>query len=98
LRLAPLLPYLLAGATLLVLGANAVPTTSRKALLLRERARLRARLLEEERRRARLEADLEALAHDPFVLERAAAEAWRRLPPGVLPWSAARPVLEGPEE
>ncbi len=87
-RISGLLPYLLAGATLLLLSANALPTTQRRVLLERERASLRERLREEERLRVRMEAELDALANDPFVLQRSACEAWRRLPAGLIPWGA----------
>ncbi|MGQ0613429.1 MAG: hypothetical protein ACT4PV_06815 [Planctomycetaceae bacterium] len=96
-RVSSLLPYLLAGATLLLLGANALPTTQRRLLLLRERASLRERLRDEERLRIRLEAELDALARDPFVLQRAACEAWRRPPPGLIPWRAGADPRDPPE-
>jgi cell division protein FtsB len=83
------LPPVLAAATLLLLGANAIPAAQRKHALQRERLRLDAQLREAEAENLRLRAELAALREDPFVLERYACEAWRRLPPGTVRFEEA---------
>jgi hypothetical protein len=83
-KAARFLPPLLACATLVLLGANALPTVQRKHLLQRERARLLRELEQEEREAARLRAEVEALAHDPFYLERMLVETWNAMPEGAV--------------
>ena len=90
------LPPLLAAATLLLLGANALPTVHRKHRLRRERARVLFQLEREERRATRLRAEVEALAMDPFCQERLLVETWQRAPRGAIPFDPASP--RPPEE
>jgi len=90
------LPPLLAAATLLLLGANALPTVHRKHRLRRERAKVLLELQREERRAARLRAEVEALARDPFCQERLLVETWQQPPQGAIPFDPVLPRL--PEE
>ena len=80
------LPPLLAAATLLLLGANALPSIQRKHLLQEERRRLECELRDEERAARRLEVEIEALNHDRFYLERVYVETWRGVPQGAVPF------------
>ncbi|MFQ5844025.1 MAG: hypothetical protein ACE5JG_03465 [Planctomycetota bacterium] len=80
-----LLPAVLAGATLVLIGANAVPTIARKHRLQRERGRLERRIGRERRRAVTLRRQFEALRHDRFVLERWARETWHVPPPDAVP-------------
>lgn len=82
---------LLAGMTLLLLGANAVPSVHRKHLLRTERERLEREVLREEGEGLRLKAELLALAHDPFYVERTLIETWKGVPQGATPF--APPVV-----
>jgi hypothetical protein len=77
---------LLAGMTLLLLGANAVPTVQRKHLLREERLRLERAILREEREAERLLAEIDALRHDPFYVERLLLETWKGVPKGATPF------------
>lgn len=90
-KAARFLPPLLAAATLLLLGANALPTVHRKHRLRRERAKVLLELEREERRAACLRAEVEALVQDPFCVERLLVETWRQAPPGAIPFDAAPP-------
>ncbi len=80
------LPPLLAGMTLLLLGANAVPSMQRKQLLREERRRLERELKVEEREGARVLAEVDALVHDPFYVERVLVETWHGVPQGAKPF------------
>lgn len=77
-----LLAPFLAGATLILLGANALPTCMRKKRLLDEAARLRHELRIELERAARLDAEVLALRTDPWYRERVFVETWRTTPEG----------------
>ena len=85
------LPPLLAAMTLLLLGANALPSVQRKHLLREERRRLEREVRREEREGARIGAEIDALAHDPFYLERMLVETWQGVPQGAVPF--ALPVV-----
>ena len=76
------LPPLLAAMTLVLLGANAVPTAKRKQVLLEERRRLEVEVKRGEREGARIAAELDALAQDPFYVERLLVETWHGVPQG----------------
>ncbi len=88
------LPPLLAAMTLLLLGANAVPSVERKHLLREERRRLERELRQEEREGKRVLAEVDALEHDPFYVERVLVETWQAVPQGALPF--ALPVADSP--
>ncbi|HEX5139131.1 MAG TPA: hypothetical protein VFY93_19335 [Planctomycetota bacterium] len=81
-----ILPFLLAGMTLVLVGANALPTVQRKRLLREERRRLEREVSEEERAGLRLAAELEALGSDPFYIERLVVETWNGVPQGATPF------------
>ena len=81
------LPPVLAGMTLLLLGANAVPSMQRKQLLREERRRLERELKREEREGARVLAEVDALVHDPFYVERVLVETWHGVPQGATPFA-----------
>jgi len=87
-KAARFLPPLLAGATLLLLCANALPSTHRRQVLRRERERLLRQLEEEETVGRRLRAEVEALRADPFYIERTLLETWRGVPRGAVPFDA----------
>jgi heme exporter protein D len=87
-----ILPPLLAAMTLLLLGANAVPSVQRKHLLREERRRLEVEVKRGEREGARLAAEIEALAGDPFYVERLVVETWNGVPQGATPF---RPLPGG---
>ena len=89
-KAARFLPPLLAAATLLLLGSNALPTVRRKHRVRRERSRVTLELQRAEQRAARLRAEVEALAKDPFCQERLLVETWQQAPPGAIPfdWTA----------
>jgi hypothetical protein len=86
--LSRLLPYLLAGMTLLLVGANALPTVQRKRVLRDERRRLERVLADEEREGERLAAEVDALGNDPFYVERMVVETWNGVPQGATPFRA----------
>jgi len=73
--------------TLLLVGANAFPTVQRKLLLREERHRLEREVRQEERRGARLAAEVDALVNDPFYLERLVVETWNGVPQGAMPFA-----------
>jgi hypothetical protein len=77
-----LLTPFLAGVTLILIVANALPTSLRKKRLLEEAARLRVELRLERDRVARLAAEVDALRNDPWYRERLAVATWRTTPPG----------------
>lgn len=81
------LPPLLAAMTLLLLGANAVPSVERKHLLREERRRLERELRHESREGARIAAEVDALGHDPFYVERMLVETWHGVPQGATPFA-----------
>lgn len=85
-KAARFLPPVLAAATLLLLGANALPTVQRKHRIRSERAKVLQELQREERRAALLRAEVEALAKDDFCVERLLVETWHRTPPGAIPF------------
>jgi hypothetical protein len=80
------LPPLLAAMTLLLLGANAVPSVQRKLVLREERRRLERELRQGEREGERLAAEIDALVSDPFYVERTLVETWQGLPQGAMPF------------
>ncbi|MCK6461098.1 MAG: hypothetical protein L6Q95_14545 [Planctomycetes bacterium] len=86
-RVSRLLPHLLAGMTLLLVGANALPTVGRKQVLREERRRIERELRAEEALGARLAAEVEALATDPFYVERMVVETWNGVPQGATPFA-----------
>ena len=85
-KAARFLPPLLAGVTLVLLGANALPTILRKHRLQREEQRLVRELRREDAAAARLRLEVEALATDPFYLERVLVETWGGAPEGTVPF------------
>ena len=88
---------LLAAATLLLVGANALPSIERKRVLGGEIERLEVELGKEEARRDRLRAEIEALRGDPFYLERVYLETWVKDPVGAVRFDAALRAARGPE-
>ena len=88
-----LLPAVLAGATLILLGANAIPTTIRRKRLERELGRLSEKLEREHERGAWLRVEIDALRHDAFYLERMLIETWNGIPDGAQAWTP--PDLDG---
>ena len=84
-RSSRLLPPVFAGAALLLLFANALPTTLRKHRLQIEQARLREHLEHEQRRAQQIGAALHALRSDAFVVERWTRETWKRPPADAVP-------------
>jgi hypothetical protein len=83
-----LVPHILAGATLILLAANAVPTVQRKHRLLEQKRELLRKLEREQERGRRLEAEIRALQYDPFCVQKELAETWRTIPAGTIPWDA----------
>lgn len=81
-KAARFLPPLLAGATLILIGANALPTAIRKHRLQDERIRLVRKLRQEEDRVQRIAAEIDALKKDPFYIERVLIETWGGAPEG----------------
>ena len=71
---ARLLPFLLGGLTLIVLFANALPAVHRKHRLETEQRELAQQRRAETERGRRLAAEITALRHDPFYVERVCAE------------------------
>ena len=86
-KAAHLIPHILAGATLILLAANAVPTVQRKQRLLEQKRGLVLKLRQERERGRRLEAEIRALRNDPFCVQKELAETWRSLPAGTIPWA-----------
>ena len=80
------LPPLLAGATLILLGSNAIPTALRKHRLHAERTRLLNEFRHEQARAVRLKEEIRALEHDPFYVERLLVESLNMLPQGSRRW------------
>ncbi len=77
---------LLAGATVILLAANAFPTVRRKHRLQEERNRLVLELRHEQERGKMLRERAEAIAGDRFYLQRMLAETWRGVPAGAIEW------------
>lgn len=75
--------------TLLLLGANAVPSAQRKQVLREERRRLEIEVGRGEREGARIAAEVEALLRDPFYVERLVVETWHGVPQGATPFEPA---------
>jgi hypothetical protein len=73
---------LLAGATIILVTANAMPTIGRKHRLEQERRRLMQEYDAERTRASGLMQRVHAVQHDPFYLERRMAETYRTAPPG----------------
>ena len=71
---AKFLPPLLAAATLLLLGANALPSVNHKHRLRKERTRLVRELEAARKSEATLNARIHALRNDSFFLERMLVE------------------------
>jgi len=84
-RSARFVPPVLIAATLILLGANALPTIHRKHLLQRRRRILEQRIRRHARRTARLRLEIDALEHDPFFMQRTLVETWHALPEGSVP-------------
>jgi hypothetical protein len=78
-------PLLVAG-TLILLGANAIPSSERKRILRDEVHRLERELAREEARAKRLAAEVQALHTDDFYLERLCVETWSLTPAGAVPF------------
>ena len=74
----------LAAATLLLLGANALPTIHRRHRLEREKAGLKRELRIEQQRHETLRTTVHALRHDRFYLQRVLAETWNGVPEGAV--------------
>jgi hypothetical protein len=83
---AKILPPVFAGMTLVLLTTNAVPAGRQRQRLKEEEQRLEAALQLEHERGRTLRAELEALQHDPFVLERWLVETWKGVPQGAIPY------------
>ncbi|MEM8886239.1 MAG: hypothetical protein AAGD14_19425 [Planctomycetota bacterium] len=80
-----LLPFLLAGMTLVVLFANALPAAQHKHRLQKEERELVEAYREARDRQVHLAAEAHALRHDPFYVERVVAETWCVSPDGAVP-------------
>jgi hypothetical protein len=91
-----LLTPFLAGATLILIAANALPTSLRKKRLLEEAGRLRVELRLERDRVARLAAEVDALRNDPWYRERLAVETWHTTPPGARRLDEPAAATEAP--
>jgi hypothetical protein len=74
--------------TLLLVGANALPTVERKQVLREERRRLERELRDAETEGDRLAAEVDALGNDPFYVERMVVETWNGVPQGATPFGA----------
>ena len=85
-KAARLLPPLLAGATVILLGANAFPTVQRRHRLMQEKNRLVHELREERARGRILREHVDAIENDRFYLQRMFAETWRGIPRGAIEW------------
>ncbi len=83
---------LLAGATVILIAANAFPAVRRKHRLQEEHNRLILELRYELERGRLLRDHAEALAGDRFYLQRMLAETWRGVPAGAIEW---RPTSDG---
>ncbi len=83
-----MVPPLLAGATLILLGANALPTVHRKHTLQRERIRLEREIEVGVTHNRKLVLQIRALRDDPFYVERKLVETWEALPQGAVLFDA----------
>lgn len=81
-----LAPVLL-GATLLLLGANAVPALLKERRLESEVSRLKGDLARERTRGDGLRARLNALRNDPYYVERLYRRTWNAPPEHAIAWS-----------
>jgi hypothetical protein len=97
-KAARFLPPLLAGATLILIGANALPTAHRKHRLQEERLRLVRELREEQDRTRVIAAEIEALQADPFYIERVLIETWGGAPEGAQAFYAEEEAQAPPIE
>lgn len=85
-KAARFLTPLLAGATVVLVASNALPTMHRKHRLLEEKREL-VRQLELERDRGRgLRERVRALKEDRFYVQRVLAETWAGIPKGAIPF------------
>ena len=84
-------PPLLAGATLILLCSNALPTVHRRHRLLEERNRVQQELREGDLENVRLMREIRALRDDPFYVERLLVRTWRERPEG------SQPFADGPD-
>jgi len=82
---------LLVGATLILLGANALPTALRKHRLIDEKRRVTLELHEQVERGERLAAQREAMRGDAFYIQRVTVETWKGVPPGAIRWTPEAP-------
>jgi len=94
-KAARLRPPVLAGATLSLIGANALPTAQRKHRLQRRQRMLVQEVRRLDRREDRLRREIHALEHDPFYLERLVVETWHGRPAGA---EAFRPYEAAPDD
>jgi hypothetical protein len=81
-KAARFLTPLLAGATLILIFSNALPTVVRKHRLQEEKRRLVLELKEERERARRLQAESRALKTDRFYLQRLLIDIWKAKPTG----------------
>ena len=92
------LPFLLAGMTLIVLFANALPAAQRKHRLQIEQRELLEEFREGAELQQHLVAEIEALRNDPFYIERVCAETWHVAPEGAIALDAVlNPEAPGAE-
>jgi hypothetical protein len=83
-KAARFLTPVLAGATLILIFSNALPTVLRKHRLQEEKRRLVLELEEERERARRLLAESRALKTDRFYLQRLLIDIWRAKPKGAV--------------
>ena len=83
-KAARFVPPLLIGATLILLGANALPTVHRKHALQRERFRLEREIEVGNKQNRELILQIRALRDDPFYVERKLIETWQSVPQGMV--------------
>ncbi len=81
-KAARFLSPILAGATLILLGANALPTAKRKHRLQDRQHQLVHEIRTLETREHKLREEIHALEHDPFYMERMIVETWHGKPEG----------------
>jgi len=87
-------PPVLIAATLILLGANALPTVRRKHLLQQRRQVLLERIREHAKTTARLRLEIDALQNDPFYMQRILVETWHALPAGAMPLDPPEATLD----
>ncbi|MHC4224038.1 MAG: hypothetical protein ACYSX0_05110 [Planctomycetota bacterium] len=83
-KAARFLTPVLAGATLILIFSNALPTVRRKHRLQEEKRRLVMELEEEQKRARRLQAESRALKTDRFYLQRLLIDIWKAKPKGAI--------------